>query len=691
MSVTLNSRSRSILTRLLESDDPLPVSSVADALKVTPRMVRYQLEDAERWLEQRGARLERRPGKGIWIVYRSASREVLLQELAKPQELENKLSENERLRMMRLTFLAEARPQTSQGLGDYLGVSKTTVAKDLKRVREWFSDHGLYLKGTPGVGLNLVGDEMSWRKAMADAIAEGGTEQDFIRVFRQMQAGKDQASFTGSLLHALSDVNLQDVYSALGSLEQSLNLSFTDAARTSLMIHLAVITKRLRVGRPVHIPADQMEYLRSKKEFNQVKEFAASLKMQRPFEIPESEIAFITMHILGTKTRDEAGVSRFEPDPDLPGFDPRSVARRIVAAAENLLGQKIADEQLLSGLATHITPVFYRLRFGLPIRNPLLEEIKARHKRIYDVAAIASEQFLLTAGVALPDEEIGFIAMHIGAALERCREQRERPRIFVVCASGVSSASMLASRLRSEFPELDVSRTMSLAEIQASSETADLIISTVPVDGRGMPSIVVSPLLPDEDIERVRTAVFTHRIMRREGPAARSRSSLAAAPRRPGRDSIARFADLLAVPGCVSLGDEAGTWQEAITVAGRLLEKRGICQSDYISAMIRAVLDFGPYIVVARGIALPHAAPSQGVQKLGASLVRLASPVEFGHPHNDPVSVVIALAIPGKDAIGGLLEDLTLSLLDVGVRESLKVAASRDEVIKAFRSAGSGS
>ena len=691
MSVTLNSRSRSILSRLLESDDPLPVSSVADALKVTPRMVRYQLEDAEKWLEQRGARLERRPGKGIWIVYRSASRDILLQELAKPQELENKLSENERLRLMRLTFLAEARPHTSQGLGDYLGVSKTTVAKDLKRVREWFSKHGLYLKGTPGVGLNLVGDEMSWRKAMSDAIVEGGTEQDFLRLFRQIQIGKDQTSFTGGLLHAVSDVNLQSVYGALASLEQSLNLSFTDAARTSLMIHLAVIAKRLKVGRPVHIPAEQMEYLRGKREYKQVERFAEVLKTERSIEVPESEIAFITMHILGAKTRDEAGTERFERDPDLPGFDPKSVARRIVAAAQDLLGQDIADEQLLSGLATHITPVFYRLRFGLPIRNPLLEEIKARHKRIYDVAAVASEQFLLTAGVALPEEEIGFVAMHIGAALERCREQRERPRIFVVCPSGVSSAIMLASRLRSEFPELDVSRTMSLAELQALNETADLIISSVPVDGRGTPSIVVSPLLPDEDIERVRTAIFTHRIMRREGPVARSRGSAIALPRRPGRDSIARFADLLASPGCISLGDEAHTWQEAITIAGGLLEKKGSCTSDYISAMIRAVCDFGPYIVVARGIALPHAAPSQGVQKLGASLVRLASPVAFGHPYNDPVSVVIALAIPGKDAIGGLLEDLTLALLDHGVSESLKVAASRDEVIKAFRSVGSSS
>ncbi|MDP2858446.1 MAG: BglG family transcription antiterminator [Bacillota bacterium] len=654
-------------------------------------MVRYQLEDAEQWLEQRGARLERRPGKGIWIVYRSASREGLLQELAAPQELENKLAENERLRLMRLTFLAEARPQTSQGLGDYLGVSKTTVAKDLKRAREWFSKHGLYLKGTPGVGLNLVGDEMSWRKAMADAIVEGGTEQDFIRLFRQVQLGRDQALFAGGLLHALSDVDLHAVYNALASLERSMNLSFTDAARTSLMIHLAVTAKRLRVGRPVHISPQQTEYLRSKREYGQAKRFAETLTAERAIEIPDSEVAFITMHILGTKTRDETGTERFEPDPDLPGFDPKSVARKIAAVAEALLDQSISDEHLVSGLATHLTPVFYRLRFGLPIRNPMLEEIKARHKRVYDVAAVASEQFLLTAGMTLPEEEIGFVAMHIGAALERSREQRERPRIFVVCASGVSSASMLASRLRSEFPELDVSRTMSLAELQASTDAADLIISSVPVDSKSTPSVVVSPLLPEEDIERIRTAIFTYGIMRRERGATRARASASAQPRRQTREGVSRFADLLAPPGCISLGDEAKDWQEAITIAGGLLQKKGICTSDYISAMIRAVRDFGPYIVVARGIALPHASPSQGVEKPGASLVRLASPVEFGHPYNDPVSVIIALAVPGRDAMGELLEDLTASLLDPRIRESLRVAASRDEVLKAFRSAGSGS
>jgi hypothetical protein len=51
--------------------------------------------------------------------------------------------------------------------------------------------------------------------------------------------------------------------------------------------------------------------------------------------------------------------------------------------------------------------------------------------------------------------------------------------------------------------------------------------------------------------------------------------------------------------------------------------------------------------------------------------------------------VLIALAVPGKGAMGALLEDLTLALLDPGVRESLKAAASRDEVLRAFRSSGS--
>ena len=87
----------------------------------------------------------------------------------------------------------------------------------------------------------------------------------------------------------------------------------------------------------------------------------------------------------------------------------------------------------------------------------------------------------------------------------------------------------------------------------------------------------------------------------------------------------------------------AGTWEEAIAQAGAVLEEAGSITHDYVDAMIAAVKEFGPYIVVMPGFAIAHAAPSPAVKKEDIALVTLKEPLSFGSP-NDPVLVVLCLS-----------------------------------------------
>ncbi len=94
----------------------------------------------------------------------------------------------------------------------------------------------------------------------------------------------------------------------------------------------------------------------------------------------------------------------------------------------------------------------------------------------------------------------------------------------------------------------------------------------------------------------------------------------------------------------VNLDINVDTWQEAVRECGKLLLKTDAITPEYIDAMIRTAEDFGPYYVIAKGIAMPHASPESGARKTALSLVRLSSPIEFGNPDNDPVRLVFGLA-----------------------------------------------
>ena len=99
----------------------------------------------------------------------------------------------------------------------------------------------------------------------------------------------------------------------------------------------------------------------------------------------------------------------------------------------------------------------------------------------------------------------------------------------------------------------------------------------------------------------------------------------------------------------IVLAAEAADWRAAVTLAGEALTRSGSAEPGYSREMIRMIEQHGPYVVIAPGLALAHARPGPEVIADGLSIVTLANPVNFGHPHNDPVSVVLGLAIASAD------------------------------------------
>lgn len=94
----------------------------------------------------------------------------------------------------------------------------------------------------------------------------------------------------------------------------------------------------------------------------------------------------------------------------------------------------------------------------------------------------------------------------------------------------------------------------------------------------------------------------------------------------------------------ILIGARAGDWKDAVRLAGDALERSGAARAAYTDRMIEMIEEHGAYIVIAPGLALAHARPGPDVLADGMSIVTLDEPVLFGHPYNDPVSVVVGLS-----------------------------------------------
>jgi PTS system ascorbate-specific IIA component len=130
----------------------------------------------------------------------------------------------------------------------------------------------------------------------------------------------------------------------------------------------------------------------------------------------------------------------------------------------------------------------------------------------------------------------------------------------------------------------------------------------------------------------------------------------------------------------IRVGADAADWRAAVRLAGEALAASGATTAGYADEMIRMIEEHGPYVVIAPGLALAHARPGPEVLDDGLSIVTLAEPVDFGHPYNDPVRVVLGLAVPDAgrhlQAVAGLANVFN----DSSAVDDLAAAATADDV-----------
>ena len=124
------------------------------------------------------------------------------------------------------------------------------------------------------------------------------------------------------------------------------------------------------------------------------------------------------------------------------------------------------------------------------------------------------------------------------------------------------------------------------------------------------------------------------------------------------------------------------TPEEVIEYCGNILVENKKAKAGYVKEMIDSYQRFGPYMVMAPGLALPHARPGGNVKEPCISFVKLKEPVCFHHPCNDPVWVVFALGGVSDDGHIELLQDLSSLLAGERMIEKLAALNTYEELEK---------
>jgi transcriptional antiterminator/mannitol/fructose-specific phosphotransferase system IIA component (Ntr-type) len=676
----MDTRSRDILVVLLQAKTPTTVRQIAEQLKITPRMLRSNLEVIGAWLGERGARLVRKPNYGIYIDAPGPVKERLLHELTEQKNYLPFLSQKERIDLMICLLMCHGNDLfPTEQVESALGISRPTLLRDISKVEAWFRDHDLTLVYKPRRGFLVLGSEPAWREAMTDFLLTSfGVVTLLLRSMNQaaspsLEAGSSPKLLNGMLLEALQTFDLADAYPLVKSLEQILHCKFTDDSLVTLICHLGIAVGRIQQGRAIPENSIAPDDRILSPEANAVRLIAQEIQSTRHISFNEVEIDYFTRQILGAKAQHSlSDLSALHKGQEERPVITEIAANILTEASLYLHPSLKVDQQLARALAYHIQVAYQRIRYNLPIRNPLLGEIQTQYPYIFRIARKSVTLFEEKVHKPIPDDEIAYIAMHLGAAMERLRPYLGlKRRIWIVCGEGVATAWLLISRVQAEFPELEISEVTSALEVTLRPPgpgQIDAILSTVPIDIPGIFTLEVSPLLNSEDQAHIREALQLHSMKKFQVQAT-------------NEDHQPPLASLI-TEQTIQVGASASNWEEVVEITGGLLRDTHAIHSRYIEAMKEVIWKYGPYVVFSPGAALLHARPEDGVMRVCMSLVTLSTPVQFGHPIHDPVYLAIGLGVVDDHLHLRALAQLAQLLSDQQKVAQFKAAQTKGEVLK---------
>lgn len=126
--------------------------------------------------------------------------------------------------------------------------------------------------------------------------------------------------------------------------------------------------------------------------------------------------------------------------------------------------------------------------------------------------------------------------------------------------------------------------------------------------------------------------------------------------------------DTLLTKDTIAIINSVDSWEDSIKLACKPLVSNKSIEARYIDAIIKSTNDLGPYYVVGPQMAMPHASPDSGVNKIALSLLVVKNGVNYNSDGNDPVKLIVVLAATDNNShvdIMGKLADFFMCEDDV--------------------------
>ncbi len=609
----LSYRQIEILYLLIHEQTFIPINTIANQLGVSPRTIQYDIAYIEQYAETYHYNVSRNKAAGIKVT---TANTTILNELEHNLTNQIHFSKDERLTHIALKLFETTDPVSTKQLAHDVNVSRRTIADDIKMIQAQLDQYHLKLNYVHNKGFNIIGEEDHYRKAYAH----------FIHQYMKQAAPFIEADIFNSESIAL-------VRRAIIKTLNSENYHLVQSAIDGLIYHILIAIQRLNENFSFDIPINEIDKWRHTNQYAIASKMIENLKRSCSVTFPESEIIFITLHLLGSKMTDCTISTNINEQHVLS----ENIQEFITCVSQELGIDMSNDHKLHTSLLTHIKPAIHRIKYDMIQANPLKQEVYKRYPQVVDAISKHISTIEKDTAISFNEDELTFIAIHFASSMERGATNKQLMiKVVLLCGSGIGTSQLLKSKLNHLYPEFNIWDAYSIYQLdekQLIQNNIDYVISTVPCDISVVPVINVDSFINEQSRQKLNQLINDAREKRVIKMATEGKS----------------LADLLPEHR-ISVNTQSLSINEAVTVSVQPLKKDDIVGPNYIEAILNQFEQFGSYMVISPHISLIHAGTEYVHNGVGFSLTYFTEGVEFGSKANDPVYLVITLATDHPNA-----------------------------------------
>jgi len=404
------------------------------------------------------------------------------------------LTPEQRQILITIHLLISEEPIKAAYFSYQFNVVEGTISLYLDKIEEWLKMRNIFLIRRRGYGIKVEGSELDKRNAIIELFYNYKPLEELLAFVYNDEKDKYVYTFFSTVFD--NDL-VQLVKRIAQQIKNVMQGQLSDLNYFGIFVHLIVSIYRTKIDKPIQFNDEFVKDILFSNEFIFIKDVENILKENKVY-LPDTELAYLALHLSPKKYVYKQ--NRFEE----LGISLQDLSKEVVEEVSRILNTKInCDEQLVLGLSQHFEPALYRLTMGLQTTNPLVDEIKNYYSELFKAVNKACKLIFYKYNIMIPEDEIGYITMHIGAAIERQQALSKKLKVFIICPNGIGTAKILSSKLKVLFREFDNIDIGAIWEYKKKDDDYDLIISTVKLEDLKDNIIVVSPFLTEEDIKKI--------------------------------------------------------------------------------------------------------------------------------------------------------------------------------------------